>query len=236
MFDPFALPNTYAIPNLHVDYVPSKIPINFGFWRSTGAYHNSFALESALDEVAYAGGRDSYEFRRGLLIDRPRALLVLDRVAELSNWGKAPAGLFQGISFAHYLETFQAQVVEVSVSKRGKIKVHKITCVADCGQVFNSHIAKQQLEGGILYGLTATLKGEINIKGGKIVQSNFDDYQMLKLKDTPEINVHLMESHEPPGGLGEAGTPLIGPAVANAVFAATGKRVRRLPIRPKDLV
>ncbi len=236
MFDPFALPNTYAIPNLHVDYVPSIIPINFGFWRSTGAFHNSFALESALDEVAYAGGRDSYEFRRELLIDRPRALLVLDRVAELSNWGKAAAGLFQGISFAHYLETFQAQVVEVSVSMRGKIKVHKITCVVDCGQVFNSHIAKQQLEGGILYGLTATLKGEINIKGGKIVQSNFDDYQMLKLKDTPEINVHLMESHEPPGGLGEAGTPLIGPAVANAVFAATGKRVRRLPIRPKDLV
>ena len=236
MFDPFALPNTYTIPNLHVDYVPSKIPINFSFWRSTGASHNSFALESALDEVAYAGGRDSYEFRRGLLIDRPRALLVLDRVAELSNWGKAPVGMFQGISYTHYLETFQAQVVEVSVSKRGKIKVHKITCVADCGQVFNSHIAKQQLEGGILYGLTATLKGEINIKDGKIVQSNFDDYQMLKLKDTPEINVHLIESHEPPGGLGEAGTPLIGPAVANAVFAATGKRVRRLPIRPKDLV
>ena len=140
------------------------------------------------------------------------------------------------MGYSDYLETFQAQVAEVSVSKRGKITVHKITCVADCGQVFNSHIAKQQLEGGILYGLTATLKGEINIKGGKIVQSNFDDYQMLKLKDTPEINVHLMESHEPPGGLGEAGTPLIGPAVANAVFAATGKRVRRLPIRPKDLV
>ena len=236
MFDPFALPNTYAIPNLHVDYVPSKIPINFGFWRSTGASHNSFALESALDEVAYAGGRDSYEFRRGLLIDRPRALFVLDRVAELSNWGKAPAGLFQGISFTHYLETFQAQVVEVSVSKRGKIKVHKITCVADCGQVFNSHIAKQQLEGGILYGLTAALKGEINVQGGQVVQSNFDDYPMLKLKDTPEINVHLMENHEAPGGLGEAGTPLIGPAVANAVFAATGKRVRRLPIRRKDLV
>ena len=236
MFDPFALPNTYAIPNLHVDYVPSIIPINFGFWRSTGAFHNSFALESALDEVAYAGGRDSYEFRRGLLIDRPRALFVLDRVAELSNWGKAPAGLFQGISFAHYLETFQAQVVEVSVSKSGKIKVHKITCVADCGQVFNSHIAKQQLEGGILYGLTAALKGEINVQGGQVVQSNFDDYPMLKLKDTPEINVHLMENHEAPGGLGEAGTPLIGPAVANAVFAATGKRVRRLPIRRKDLV
>ena len=161
---------------------------------------------------------------------------MLDRVAELSNWGKAPAGLFQGISFSHYLETFQAQVVELSVSKRGKIKVHKITCVADCGQVFNSHIAKQQLEGGIIYGLTASLKGEINIEGGRVVQSNLDDYQMLKLKDTPVIDVHLIESHDPPGGLGEAGTPLIGPAVANAVFAATGKRVRKLPIRPKYLV
>ena len=161
---------------------------------------------------------------------------MLDRVAELSNWGKARAGLFQGISFTQYLETFQAQVVEVSVSKRGKIKVHKITCVADCGQVFNSHIAKQQLEGGILYGLTAALKGEINVQSGQVVQSNFDDYPMLKLKDTPEINVHFIDNHEAPGGLGEAGTPLIGPAVANAVFAATGKRVRRLPIRRKDLV
>ena len=140
------------------------------------------------------------------------------------------------MGYTNYLETFQAQVVEVSVSKRGKIKVHKITCVADCGQVFNSHIAKQQLEGAIIYGLTAALKGEINVQMGQIVQSNFDDYPMLKLKDTPKININLMESHEAPGGLGEAGTPLIGPAVANAVFAATGKRVRRLPIRPKDLV
>ncbi len=122
------------------------------------------------------------------------------------------------------------------MSQRGKIKVHKVTCVADCGQIFNPHIAKQQLEGGILYGLNATLKGEINVQGGKVVQSNFDDYPMLKIKDTPEINVHLVENNDPPGGLGEAGTPLIGPAVANAVFAATGKRVRRIPIRPKDLV
>ena len=140
------------------------------------------------------------------------------------------------MSYTDYLETYQVQVVEVSVSKRGKIKVHKITCVVDCGQVFNSHIAKQQLEGGILFGLTAALKGEINVQKGQIVQSNYDDYPMLKLKDTPEIIVHLMKSQEAPGGLGEAGTPLIGPAVANAVFAATGKRVRRLPIKRNVLV
>ena len=140
------------------------------------------------------------------------------------------------MSYTDYLETYQVQIVEFSVSKRGKITVHKITCVVDCGQVFNSHIAKQQLEGGILFGLTAALKGEINVQKGQIVQSNYDDYPMLKLKDTPEIIVHLIENHEPPGGLGEAGTPLIGPAVANAVFAATGKRVRRLPIKRNDLV
>ena len=140
------------------------------------------------------------------------------------------------MGYTDYLETYQVLVVEVSVSKRGKITVLKITCVADCGQVFNSHIARQQLEGAILYGLTAALKGEINVQNGQVVQSNFADYPMLKLKDTPEIYVHLLENHEAPGGLGEAGTPLIGPAVANAVFAATGKRVRRLPNRRKDLV
>jgi len=243
MFDGYNLPNrtpdlskAYAIPNLQVDFVPSDIQVPTGAWRSIGTSHNTFALESGLDEVAHAGGRDPFELRKKLLAHNPRALVVLDRSAELSGWGKPPEGRFQGMSYTDYLETYQVQVVEVSVSKRGKITVHKITCVADCGQVFNSHIAKQQLEGGILFGLTAALKGEINVQKGQIVQSNYDDYPMLKLKDTPEIIVHLIENHEPPGGLGEAGTPLIGPAVANAVFAATGKRVRRLPIKRNDLV
>ncbi|MBT6957768.1 MAG: xanthine dehydrogenase family protein molybdopterin-binding subunit [Opitutae bacterium] len=243
MFDGYNLPNrtpdlskAYAIPNLQVDFVPSDIKVPTGAWRSIGTSHNTFALESALDEVAHAGGHDPFELRKKLLAHNPRALAVLDRSAELSGWGKPPEGRFHGMSYTDYLETYQVQVVEVSVSKRGKIKVHKITCVVDCGQVFNSHIAKQQLEGGILFGLTAALKGEINVQKGQIVQSNYDDYPMLKLKDTPEIIVHIIENHEPPGGLGEAGTPLIGPAVANAVFAATGKRVRRLPIKRNDLV
>ena len=242
MFDGYNLPNrtpdlskAYAIPNLQVDFVPSDIQAPTGAWRSIGTSHNLFALESGLDEVAHAGGHDPFELRRKLLTHNQRALAVLDKAAGLAGWGKAPEGRFQGMAYTDYLETYQVQVAEVSVSQRGKVTVHKVTCVADCGQVFNPHIAKQQLEGAILYGLTAALKGEINVQDGKIVQSNFDDYPMLKLKDTPEINVHLMQNHEAPGGLGEAGTPLIGPAVANAVFAATGKRVRRLPIRRKDL-
>ena len=243
MFDGYNLPNrspdlskAYSIPNLQVDFVPSDIQVSTGAWRSIGTSHNLFALESGLDEVAIAGGYDAFELRRKLLGHNSRALAVLELAAELSGWGKVPDGLFQGMGYTDYLETFQVQVVEVSVSQRGKLKVHKVTCVVDCGQVFNLHIAKQQLEGGIIYGLTAALKGEINLQGGQVVQSNFDDYPMLKLKDTPEIIVHFIKNHEAPGGLGEAGTPLIGPAVANAVFAATGKRVRRLPIRRKDLV
>ena len=141
----------------------------------------------------------------------------------------------KGISYSDYLNTLQAQVVELSVSSMGKIKIDKVTCVIDCGQIVNPHIVHQQLEGAIVFGLTSTLMGEINVKNGKIVQSNFDDYKMMRLKDTPEINIHIIKNNEKSGGIGEAGTPLIGPAVANAVFAATDKCVRRLPIRKEDL-
>ncbi len=243
MFDGYNLPNrvpdlskAYAIPNLKVDFVPSDIHAPTGAWRSIGTSHNTFALECGLDEVAHVGGHDPFDLRRTLLTHNPRALAVFDQAEKLSEWGKALEGRFQGMSYTDYLETYQVQVAEVSVNKRGKVMVHKITCVADCGQVFNPHIARQQLEGAILYGLTATLKGEINVQNGQVVQSNFDDYPMLKLKETPEINVHLLENNEAPGGIGEAGTPLIGPAVANAVFAATGHRIRKLPIHRKDII
>ena len=236
LFDPFALKNGYAIPNIHVELVPSKINIPIGFWRAIGASYNIFAIEGAIDEAAITLNLDPYKFRLGMLKNNSRAIAVLKQAAKLSKWGNPPDGRYHGISFAYFLDTFQAQVVEISISKRGKIKIHRVTCVADCGQVFNSHIAKQQLEGGIIYGLTATLKKEINIKNGKVVQSNFDDYRMLRIKEIPEIKIDLIKNHNPPGGLGEAGTPLIGPAVANAVFAATGKRIRRLPILSKDLI
>ena len=236
MFDFSTRAGSYPIPNLEVGYVPTDIPVPVGFWRSIGTVHNAFALESALDEIAHARELDPIALRSQLLKDNSRALAVLDRVTEVSNWGGTlTEGRYQGMGYIYYLECYQAQVAEVSVDNRGRVKVHRITCVIDCGQAINPAIVEAQIQGAIIYALSATLKRQINIENGRVVQGNFDDYPAPKMKEVPAIDVHIINSGESPAGIGEAGTPLVGPAVANAVFAATGKRVRRLPIMRSDL-
>ena len=226
----------YSIPNLHVDYVMHNPGIPVGFWRSVGNSVNGFVTECFLDEVAAAGGKDPYEFRRQLLNKAPRHKGVLELAATKAGWGKPlPDGRFRGISVHFSYGSYVAQVAEVSVSKDGNVRVHRVVCAVDCGSVVNSDTVNAQMEGGIVYGLTAALKGEITIQNGRVEQSNFDTYQMLRMDEMPEIEVYIVPSTEAPGGCGEPSTPPIASAVANAIFAATGKRIRRLPIRAEDL-
>lgn len=226
----------YGVPNVRVEYHPPEAGIPVGYWRSVGPSQNTFFMESFIDEMAIAGGKDPVELRQRLLAKSPRALAVLNLAAEKADWGKPlPTGRFRGVAMVNSLGGFNAQVAEVSVDSKGKYRVHRVVCVEDCGQVVNPAGVVQQLQGGIVFGLSA-LKGGITIDRGRVQQGNFDSYQMLRIDEMPVIEVHLMPSHEAPGGIGEASTPPIGPAVANALFAATRKRIRRLPIRPEDLV
>ena len=227
--------NEYAIQNINVRYVPSNIEMKWGFWRSIGASGNKFAMESFMDQIAQTSKADPIELRAKLLTHNNRALKVLEETKLQSNWGNPQNGYFQGFAYADSLNCIQAQVADISINKRGQIDIHKITCVLDCGPTHNPHLVHQQVEGSIIFGLNAVMLGEINVQNGQIVESNYDDYKMLRLKDTPPIDVHLVASSAKQGRIGEIGTPVIGPAVANAVFAATGKRIRRLPIRKEDL-
>jgi isoquinoline 1-oxidoreductase beta subunit len=220
----------YAFPHREIRYTRADLGVPVGFWRSVGHSHTAFAVECFIDELAALAGNDPVEFRRGLLSGAPRHLGVLNLVAERAGWGTpAPAGHFRGVALHESFGSYVAQVAEVSLVG-GTARVHRVTCAVDCGQVINPDIVRAQMEGGIVFGLTAALKGRISLEQGRVKQSNFHDYPLLRMREMPEITVHLVPSELEPGGVGEPGTPPIAPAVVNAVSAATGKRVRKLPI------
>jgi isoquinoline 1-oxidoreductase beta subunit len=225
----------YAIPNILVEYHPPDVGIPTSYWRSVGYSQNTFFTESFLDELAAAAKQDPVAFRRKLLAKAPRMLGVLELAAEKAGWGKPlVAGRHRGIAVVDNLGSFNAQVAEISIEK-GKVRVHKVVCAVDCGYVVNPAIVVQQIESGIVYGLSATLRGEITIDRGRVQQTNFNNYEPLRIDEMPVIETYIVPSTNPPGGIGEASTPGIAPAVTNAIFSATGKRIRRLPIKPEDL-
>jgi isoquinoline 1-oxidoreductase beta subunit len=200
-----------------------------------GFSQNTFFSESFLDELAAAGGKDPLEFRRRLLAKSPRLLGVLELAAEKAGWGKPlPAGRARGIAVVNNIGSYNAQVAEVSV-EHGKLRVHRVVCAVDCGHAINPAGIEQQIQSGIVYGLSAAMKGAITIERGRVVQGNFNHYDVLRIDEMPVVEVHIVPSQAAPGGIGEASTPSIIPAVANAIFAATGKRLRKLPILPEDL-
>jgi isoquinoline 1-oxidoreductase beta subunit len=220
----------YAVPNVHVDYVLTDTGVPVGFWRSVNHSFNAFAVESFIDELAHAAEQDPYEYRRTLLANAPRYRRVLELAATRAGWGSAlPAGVFRGIAVHKAFESYVAQVAEVSVAADGTVRVHRVVCAVDCGPVVNPDTVEAQMQSGIVYGLTAALYGDIGIERGRVTQGNFHDYQMLLMADMPLIEVHIVPSTDPQGGVGEPGTPPIAPAVGNAIFAATGKRIRTLP-------
>ncbi len=232
MIDPFAIEAAanflYDVPNVRVDYVRHEIGINVGYWRSVSHALNCFVVESFMDELAHAAGADPFEFRRALLTKQPRARRVLEAAAQRAGWGKAPAGRHQGIVLMEGYGTYLAAVAEISTANH-RLRVEKLSCAVDCGQVVNPGIVDQQITSGLVFGLSAALYGEIHLDGGKVRETNFDSYRVVRINEMPELSVELIASGEAPGGIGEPTTALVAPAVANAYFAATGTRVRALP-------
>jgi len=222
----------YDIKNVFssVSGIPSSVPL--GAWRSVKHSYHAFAIECFIDELAHAAHQDPVAYRLKLLQKEPRLQHVIEVASAKSNWQQpAPSGQFRGIAAVKGFGSYIAQVAEVSVNNDGTVKVHRIVCAFDCGMIVNPDIIRAQIEGGIIFGLTATLKSAITIKDGKVEQSNFHDFPLLRIDETPQIDVHLVSNNEAPGGVGEPPVPPVAPAVANAVFAATGKRPRILPIR-----
>jgi isoquinoline 1-oxidoreductase beta subunit len=225
----------YAIPDIRVEYVRHEPPIATAFWRGVGPTHNVWAVETFIDELAAAGKHDPVEFRRALLKDSRRKLGVLNLAAEKAGWGKPVAKVAgrrvgRGVSCQFAFGSYLAQVCDVSVGPDGDVRVHRVVCAVDCGQNVNPDQIVAQMEGGIIFGLTAALWDEITLDKGRVQQSNFNDYRVMRINEAPAIEVHIVNSTDDPGGIGEPGTAGAAPALTNAVFAATGKRIRKLPI------
>jgi isoquinoline 1-oxidoreductase subunit beta len=222
----------YTLPNFHVEYIRKEPPgIPTAFWRSVGPSHSVFVVESFIDELAAAAKRDPVAYRRALLDNEPRARAVLDLAAEKAGWGKPlQKGAGRGVSLQHVFGSYMAQVAEVEVANDGSVRVKRVVCAVDCGSVVNPNTIEAQVQGAVIFGISAALHGEITLRNGRVEQGNFDDYQVLRINEAPAIEVHIVRNNEAPGGMGEPGTSAIMPAIANAVFAATGKRVRKLPI------
>jgi len=221
----------YKIPSIEVRYTQADLGVPVGFWRSVGNTHTAFVVETFIDELAALAGQDPVAFRRSLLPDDSRHRRVLDVVAERAGWGSPlPNGTARGVAVHRSFGSWCAQVAEVAI-ETGGLRVRRVVAAFDCGVVVHPDTVVAQIEGGIVYGLSAALKGKITIAGGRVVQSNFHDYPVLRLDEMPVIEVHLVPSGDAPGGVGEPGTPPIAPAVANAVAALTGQRIRQLPIQ-----
>lgn len=224
----------YAIPHQRVEYVQEENGVPVGFWRSVGFSNNSFALECFVDELAHATGKDPLEFRRGLLTSKHahRHKVVLDLAAEKAGWSTPlAAGRFRGIAVVESFGSFVAQVVEISM-EAGLPRVHRVVCAVDCGHVVNPRIVEAQMQGAIVFGLSAALYGAITIEKGRVQQGNFHDQPVVRMHEMPVIETHIVPSTKKPGGVGEVGVPPLAPALCNAIFAATGKRIRTLPIAP----
>ena len=227
----------YRVANVRVDCVLKNTHVPVMFWRSVGSSQNAFAVESFVDELAHAAGQDPLKFRRALLTHRADFTHVIDTLAEKGDWGKPlPAGKGRGIAIHEAFGTIVGEIAEVAVSPKGEVRVERVVVVVDSGHVVNPRTVEMQMEGGVIYGLTAALYGEITLKNGAVEQGNFDSYQLVKMADAPRIETHLaLSGGKKWGGIGEPGTPPIAPAVCNAIFAATGKRIRSLPIKNQDL-
>jgi isoquinoline 1-oxidoreductase subunit beta len=232
-----AIDLAYALPNLHVEYLRVEPPgISTAFWRSVGPSHNVFVTESFMDELAAAAKQDPVAYRLALLDKSPRAKAVLALAAEKAGWGQPlPPRVGRGVSLQLAFANYMAQVAEVEVSRDGTVRVRRVVCAVDCGTPVNPDTIRAQVQGAVIFGITAALHGEITLKNGRVEQTNFDTYQMLRMNEAPTIEVYIVQSSEPPGGMGEPGTSAVAPAVTNAIFAATGKRLRKLPVDPAAL-